>query len=103
MCIYVLFYSHCYTIIIVLSIYTRGTPVTYSFPGGRNEALKIKTFNLVSTFYDHCRQPLNQWQPPTIFPRTKQPVREADHLHLSGAEVKKARKFTSAHPYVLIA
>jgi hypothetical protein len=32
--IYVLFYSHCYTITIVLSIYTRGTPVTYTFPGG---------------------------------------------------------------------
>jgi hypothetical protein len=31
---YVLFYSHCYTITIVLSIYTRGTPVTYTLPGG---------------------------------------------------------------------
>jgi hypothetical protein len=28
------FYSNCYTITIVLSNYTRGTPVTYTFPGG---------------------------------------------------------------------
>jgi hypothetical protein len=28
MCVHVLFYSHCYTITIVLSIYTRGMPVT---------------------------------------------------------------------------
>jgi hypothetical protein len=32
--IYVLFYSHCYTITIVFSIYTRGMPVTYTLSGG---------------------------------------------------------------------
>jgi hypothetical protein len=41
--IYVLFYSHCYTITIVLSIYTRGTPVIYTFPRGYVKHKMLRT------------------------------------------------------------
>jgi hypothetical protein len=47
-------------------------------------------------------QPHIQWVPGFLSPRLKQPARQADHSHLSSAEIKNAWSYTSTPPYVFV-
>jgi hypothetical protein len=44
-----------------------------------------------------------QWIPAVPYRRVKRPVREANHLPPSSAEVKNARSYISPHQYIFVA